>query len=60
MKPQARRVILSLWFTVLVAALAWAAAYLVTWQMPLATRLAVGLTAAAVLTVVSVKALSAS
>lgn len=44
------------WLVVLAAAVVWTAACVVTWQMPLATRMAVGLTGAAVLLIVTVKA----
>ena len=47
------------WLTVGVAAAAWVVACLVTWRMPLATRVAVGLTAAGVLLILSVKATTA-
>jgi hypothetical protein len=50
MRPKTR------WFTVLVAVVAWTAACVIAWPMPLATRVAVGLTGAAVLLLVTVKA----
>jgi len=44
------------WLTVVVASVAWTAACVIAWQLPLATRLAVGLTGAAVLLVITIKA----
>jgi hypothetical protein len=43
------------WLTVLVAAVIWTAACVISWPMPLATRLAVGLTGAAALLILTIK-----
>jgi len=47
------------WVIISLTAAAWILACFVTWQMPLATRVAVGLTATAVMLIVTVKASSA-